>query len=291
MIKNGRPIRVRSGRFRQAFRLWPVLIALVPVLAGCGTLSDIRAEQRAEALARKYGERLPESELGPFKGFTRDEYSQYKCRTEAGEFIYTTVENVESVFQMRPRDSRELYTRLRARDIPEDPWGHTNTDAEKPWSPFMRDYAFFETRKAPGKRERTRWNRHMFRDPPQFGDGEFWEYSLGEPDGRRYRYRKKDEKFFRPLVAKNIPRIRSRYGYTWREVRDKYDRHFGVWGGELIVKDLKTHRVLGVRRGFYDVNFRSCPKGKDVFWTFEFVSKVLIPKGGATQWRLQHESD
>ena len=271
-------------RKMRALSIFVLALCLVWLLTGCELLSDIQDEREAEELARKYGEELPRSELGPYRGFSRKEYFQHKCGTEAGEFIYRTVENVEGVFQMRSREPRDLIARLRRGDIPEDPWGHTNTDSQVPWRPFMRDYAYFETKTPPGRKD-SRWAGPYFKEPPKFENKEFWRYSLGVLDENEYFYRKKGEEKTRPLIAFNTDQLKSRYGYTWREIRDKHDRHFGVWGGEIAVKDLDSNEVLGVKRGFFDTDYEVCPKDKDVFFTFEFVAKVLIPKGGATQWR------
>ena len=275
-------------RKMRALSIVVLALCLVWFLTGCELLSDIQDEMQAEELARKYGEELSRSELGPYRGFSRKEYFKHKCDTEAGEFIYRTVENVEGVFQMRPREPRDYFDRLRKKDIPEDPWGHTNTDARNPWSPFLRDFDYFEAKTPPGKKS-SRWNHRHFKTPPIFGTGDYWFYFLDEPDGNEYFYKKKGEERTRPLVATNTSQLKSRYGYTWREVRNKYDRHFGVWGGEILVKELDTNEVLGLKRGFFDTGYEVCPKDKDVFFTFEFVAKVLIPKGGATQWRKRND--
>ncbi len=277
MISTDHPIRVRSGRFRQAFRLWPVLIVLVPVLAGCGIVSDIRYEQRIEARARKYGERLPESELGPFKGFTREEYFKHKCDTEAGEFIYKTVDNVEGVYQMRLRDPRDFIDRLRAEDIPEDPWGHADAFAGAPWAPFVSRYHFFETkRRQPDRGER--WLRDVYARRPPAGESPYWRYRLGEPDGKLYLNKRFGRPGRHPLIMEPIEQIQSRYGYTWRGIRDKYDRHFGVWGGEISVVDLESDEVMAVSRGFFDSRYAICPKRGSGLLVQDFVLKVLKPK-------------
>jgi len=44
--------------------------------------------------------------------------------------------------------------------------------------------------------------------------------------------------------------IVSRYGYTWRGISRPHDRELGVAGGEMVVVDLKTNEILGMRRGF-----------------------------------------
>ncbi|GHT95622.1 hypothetical protein AGMMS49545_18900 [Betaproteobacteria bacterium] len=85
----------------------------------------------------------------------------------------------------------------------------------------------------------------------------------------------------------------SRYGYTWRGIRRDRDREFGIAGGELIVLDLHTDEILGVRRGFawtgtlgrktnweftpvcprYEIRDRS----KDFDFSYWFIRKVLRP--------------
>ena len=42
-------------------------------------------------------------------GMTSQEYFDHLCKTEAGEFIYKTVENVEGIYMMRPREQATDY--------------------------------------------------------------------------------------------------------------------------------------------------------------------------------------
>lgn len=259
------------------YSLIATMLLLVMSLAGCSTIKDIKAEMRAEERARKYGDRLSVEQLGPFADFTREQYFKHKCETEAGEFIYKTVDNVESVFQMRLRDPRDYFDRLRAGDIPEDPWGHTNIDARSPWTAFVANYRFFETtKKLPDLGDN--WKRRVFASAPPRTQSRYWRYRLGEQDGNEYFYRRPGESIGRPLVIETTEKLESRFGYTWLEVRDKYDRHFGVWGGEMRVVDLQTDEVLAVKRGFFDARYKICPKKKGVLFTYDFVSKVLKPK-------------
>jgi hypothetical protein len=95
-----------------------------------------------------------------------------------------------------------------------------------------------------------------------------------------------------------VETVQSRYGYTWRELRRPKDREHRISGGELIIVDLPTGEVLGIRRGFMwapasrygSVNWDSgayCPvlknkpKGlqwdKDVSFTRWFLFQVLKP--------------
>lgn len=43
---------------------------------------------------------------------------------------------------------------------------------------------------------------------------------------------------------------KARYGFTWRGIKRPHDREMGIAGGELIVLDLETNEVLGLRRGY-----------------------------------------
>ena len=82
------------------------------------------------------------------QGFIGRAYFNHLCEKEAGEFIYKTVDNVEGLYQMRPRDPRDYFDRLSHGDIPEDPYGHTNVEAQAPQvlfvSPPFVGYLFFE---------------------------------------------------------------------------------------------------------------------------------------------------
>lgn len=54
---------------------------------------------------------------------TAKAYFKWLCANEAGEFIYKTVENVDSVFEMRRRPVYEWDWRVFDRYFLEDPWG------------------------------------------------------------------------------------------------------------------------------------------------------------------------
>ncbi len=86
---------------------------------------------------------------------------------------------------------------------------------------------------------------------------------------------------------------RARYGYTWRGIVRQNDREMGIAGGELIVLDLETGEILGVRRNYKQsrgLNWlaaRSCAQlavrdgaGKPirVQRNDEFVMKILVPR-------------
>ncbi|MEW6248962.1 MAG: hypothetical protein AB1555_20005, partial [Nitrospirota bacterium] len=57
-------------------------------------------------------------------GMTPQEYFEHLCKTEAGEFIYKTVEHVEGLLQLRLRDNPTDYE-LEHLYALEDPYGHS----------------------------------------------------------------------------------------------------------------------------------------------------------------------
>ncbi|MCG3145768.1 MAG: hypothetical protein HONDAALG_03444 [Gammaproteobacteria bacterium] len=188
-------------------------------------------------------------------------YFHHQCKAHGGEFIYRTVDNVEGVLQMRLRDPRDYFDRLRKGDIPEDPYGHTNWEAQEAETmfvnPTLRPYQFFEK---------------------PLGD------ATGQTRGslkyKRY-YRTKPNQ--RPVPYVIASELMSAYGFTWREEKKGFDKAFGVRRGVLDVVELKSGEVLATRIGFFirspfRENMNICPKGKDDEFSFRFIKNVLRPE-------------
>ena len=97
---------------------------------------DITKLQPADPLATEEGRfahsiKIPNpvpEDSGYKPGMTSKEYFDHLCKTEAGEFIYKTVENVDGVYMMRPRRRATDYM-LEHLYVMEDPYGHTNGEA------------------------------------------------------------------------------------------------------------------------------------------------------------------
>lgn len=199
-----------------------------------------------------------------------DLYFDYLCEHKAGEFIYRTVDNVEGVLQMRPRDgSKDYFDRMAAGDIPEDPWGHTNAEARYPWT-FLGHYEFFETRQTEvsNRISMSKLFHSSMKATPDHGQSIV----------RYYGYNGRDLSSFRKLFAQ-VPR--STYGYTWTGSRSPLDIWFNVFPGEIRVVDLEEDETLAFLRGFYrsrPVNI--CPSGKSELFVLRFLEKVLRPKEG-----------
>ncbi len=220
-------------------------------------------------------------------GMTSKQYFDALCRAEAGEFIFKSVENVEGIYQIRPRAHADDYT-LRDRFVMEDPYGYSESEARRPFARFVgaKQYRFFESPVSAAPRFPVDKNSHddsFFQAPPPDARVARYTYIEENKSGRLWGHTRRD---FDKAV-------RSRYGYTWREIRRPKDRDLGVVVGELVVVDLLTNEVLGIRRGFaysgYVRNTRSgfqweiahvCPSKPN--WTGgdlapPFVLKVLRP--------------
>lgn len=210
-------------------------------------------------------------------------YFNYRCEQDAGGFIYRTVENVEGVFQMRPREQRDYITSLRNGNLLEDPYGHTDKEAQRSWDLFLpkpneRAYSFFESTQGPELKKYDLYKEIMtISERPIYTGEPYWRYTY---HGLRREY--KGENYWTMHEAKQVSELKSQYGFTWRQFQNNWDIVFKVYGGELIVKELATDETLGVRRGYFIYSnwpklMGGCPKRKHHDIAFEFVSKVLIP--------------
>ncbi|MFM9886070.1 MAG: hypothetical protein ACKVQT_23845 [Burkholderiales bacterium] len=242
--------------------------------------------------------KLPEPPNPPVYrwGMSSKEYFDALCKAEAGEFIYRTVENVEGFYQIRPRKSAIAFGEpLNDRYVMEDPYGHTEWEADEAASIFLTvntkrrelPYAFFEAppRNAnfPAYRARS-YQPSMLLAPTQ---GSVIE-----------RYFDIDARNDSATMQKEFDtKLKSSYGFTWRGIKRPHDREMGIAGGELIVVDLQTGEILGIRRGFSrsgsartrsGINWESaavCPRlryspgGFDKGGDFSrwFIQKVLKP--------------
>ena len=200
---------------------------------------------------------LPE-DSGYKPGMTSQEYFDHLCKTEAGEFIYKTVENVEGLVQMRPRNKANYeYSHLYAS---EDPFGF---EASKGVFVNPGGYVYFEVPAVTSTNQVREYIRY-------FGyDGHKIETLQSIHDAHR----------------------KSRYGYVWRGIVRPHDRELGIGGGEIIVLDLDTQEVLGVHRGYakFEIDEKSglsnagwrtrCPPMPATGGPYgRFILKVLKPR-------------
>ena len=176
-------------------------------------------------------------------GMTSQEYFDHLCKTEAGEFIYKTVDKVEGIFQMRPRKEASDYE-LQDLYALEDPYGSVTDEAYKPQDsyvqPALGKYQFLEVPLAKAT---------MSGEGPQY---RIYFRDQNAHPSKRYQTMIEGQGVFVPYIVAeaDVSTLRSRYGYTWRGVKRPHDRELGIASGELIVIDLQANEVLAVRRGF-----------------------------------------
>jgi hypothetical protein len=221
-------------------------------------------------------------------GMTSKQYFDALCKAEAGEFIYRTVENVEGLYQIRPRKLAHSNA-LEDRYVMEDPYGYTNLEATEPGFVFAgkQRYRFLEIPAQAAIAPNT---------SPEFRDSSL--FAAVPVSAKVVRYYGYNGRQLKTLKRSHAEQIESRYGYTWRGIPRPEDRRLGIAGGELAVVDLGTGELLALRRGFIlSGNARGtrsgiqweygavCPPDaagsgshKDDHFTFAFIRKVLKPR-------------
>jgi len=212
-----------------------------------------------------------------------EQYFEHLCKTEAGEYIFKTVENVEGVFQMRPRaQPGELdYDRYAV----EEPTGlgysndvddsHGYGVSEVYVQPMMGTYAFMERPNSGSTKGFVRYQREINSNPPPGNENG---YRTGVPGKWGWGFRL-------PFMVVKIADAQrhARYGYTWRGIRRERDREFSIGSGEYLVVDLDTNEVLAVKRRFkisgHDKNTSS-----HIWWgnarpcDSEFIRRGSLPR-------------
>ncbi|MBS0169406.1 MAG: hypothetical protein JSR62_03560 [Nitrospira sp.] len=258
----------------------------------CGGVTKLTAadplatEEGRFAHSIKIPNPVPE-DSGYKPGMTSREYFDHLCKAEAGEFIYKTVENVEGLYMMRPREYANDYMQEHLYAM-EDPYGYMDAESQDPEFLFVGPlrYKFLEHPLAPSKK--PSWGK-SFLDKSYFiapSNRAQYERYLGS-NGRDPR-----------TMTKEYGAVRNaRYGYTWRGIVRPHDREMGIAGGELIVLDLESGEVLGVRRGYirtgnvrnnltgvWWLTGQACPyyqyragRSRDFDFAYWFIGKVVKP--------------
>jgi hypothetical protein len=223
--------------------------------------------------------------LKPGNPSVSDQYFEHLCKTEAGECIFKTVENVEGVFQMRPRpktDDTDLdFDRYRLEEPTGIGWSGDNNNYNNDESaldfiqPMAGKYRFLEQPKRGETGKIFRLVRKQNDNPPD-------RYSNGYPTGIGGSYFRVP---WMSVMVEDTQRL-ARYGFTWRGIKRDQDREFAIASGEYIILDVQTNEVLAVWRQFKKSgqskrhqsgiawsNAKSCPMKA---WTHtQFVMSVL----------------
>jgi hypothetical protein len=177
-----------------------------------------------------------------YPGISREEYFKALCQSEAGEFIYETVENVEGVYQIRPRNP-ERGIEMRDPYVMEDPFGFDISEANRPGMFFLkkRGYGFFESS------VNESYSEKKLLQLKSIYDDSFYDLS---GRGSYFRYSGRVSTNFKEIKRTRVSNLKSDFGYIWRGIKRPHDRELGIAGGELAVLDLRSNRILGVKRGF-----------------------------------------
>lgn len=203
------------------------------------------------------------------------QYFNHLCSTEAGEWIFKTIKNVNGLYFARPKGDLPI-----PGEIMTDPYG-----PEAPWverqlwlssdTPLDQGVLFVYP---------TFKNYHFVEQPRR---NTKWQAGIQEPYVRLFGYTRgyfvkpgqvvADWNEKTPMQVIGIPALTARYGYTWRGLRRERDREFGIAGGELLIYDLETREVLAVRRQFL-IAFKN-PRGEGkALWEIAARCNQIHPK-------------
>ncbi|MDP3092115.1 MAG: hypothetical protein Q8N04_15685 [Nitrospira sp.] len=211
-------------------------------------------------------------------GMSPEQYFDHLCKTEAGEFIYKTVENVEGLYFMRPREQATDYHQEHLYAL-EDPYGYTDWEASRLPTIFVN----------------PPWAAYSYLEAPLLSGAK------PKIEGAKFRRFSGYAQEKSPMIEEEIKVLSSKYGVTWRGITRPYDRELGIAGGEMIILDLQNNEVLAVRRGFirsegvrnltgtWWLTGHVCPKyegkafNKDGNFAHWFIVKALKPKNANSE--------
>lgn len=209
------------------------------------------------------------------RGMSSKEYFEHLCMREAGEFIFSKVDNVEGLLFMRP---------------PRSPTDADLMDRYRLEAPdFERTFQLIE----PTPQGRGRifvnppWRLYSFVDEP---------YVTGDATSTFVRasgYRQKTAQ----MKIDRLANVETKYALTWRGIKRPNDRDHAIAGSEWIVIDRATRAVMAVHRdyvrtgetpntpqGIWWLNAVNCPgsssrnmRSKRIY---DFASRVLQPRIG-----------
>ena len=188
------------------------------------------------------------------------QYFNHLCSTEAGEWIFETIKNVNGLYFARPKG-----------DLPIP--GEIMTDPYGPEAPWVERQLWLSSDTPLGQGALfvypTFRNYHFVEQPRR---NTKWQAGIQEPYVRLFGYTRgyfvkpgqvvADWNEKTPMQVIGIPALTARYGYTWRGLRRERDREFGIAGGELLIYDLQTKEVLAVRRQFLIASHNPRGEGK-----------------------------
>ena len=245
------------------------------------------------------------ADSGYKEGMSAKEYFGHLCKTEAGEFIYKTVEDVDGIYQMRPRE-HVTDKMLQDRYFLEDPYGETYGEEFNMGPEAMKPGTIQDGYVNPPYVKAVKGGHVLYKPdqnykflekpiPVHFQDlrdgAKYLRYTRPNNDrliieNGQYLYQMNAQP---KLIEERARELKSRYGFMWRGIERPHDRELGIAGGEVIVLDLQTNEILGVRRGFL-ISGKTLDTPQGIWWlgahacpanlsgtVQRFVHKVLKP--------------
>lgn len=173
-------------------------------------------------------------------------YFDHLCKQEAGEFVFKTVKDVESLYFARP---------------PARPSDDDLMDRRKLEAPDIE--RTFQLRKALAT-ERAKifvnppWAVYSLVEEPSFTKTPFVQLS-------GYRQRGPRPVDDLPMNVENVAELKSRFGMTWRGIKRPKDREHAIAGSEWIIFDLTSKEVLAVFRD-YALTGNTTNKREGIWW-------------------------
>ncbi len=205
---------------------------------------------------------------------TTFKHQLYKsCVENAGDYVFRKVEGVEGVAQLRLREWGGYGDWKSRSEYPYDFYGYDSYEIRNAEffyvSPPFSNFIFFES---PMLTDR-------FKFPPNNASNDHIPAVTVDPNPKYRRfsgYRQRESK----MKEEHVAELMSHFGFTFQEVHTESDDLFGVIGSDLIVVEIATGEVLGLRKGYWsieDINTSPiCPFGVDWSLSYKFVSKVLV---------------
>ena len=189
-------------------------------------------------------------------GMSAGEYYRHLCDTEAGDFIFKKVDNVEGLYFARPPKKptdQDLMDRWKL----EHPYLESTFQLRNDTpvgravlfiDPPLVTYQFYEEPNPDPKAGRPYWRLSGYRSWQNVRENGVWKHT---PES--------------PWVIEPITQPKARYGLTWRGIHRPHDRENGIAGGELIAYDLATLEILAVFRNYaFSGRTKNTPDG--VWW-------------------------
>ncbi|MCP5207906.1 MAG: hypothetical protein H7A01_11920 [Hahellaceae bacterium] len=212
--------------------------------------------------------------MGHENKVTAHRHQLYKsCVENAGHYVFRKVEGVEGLAQLRLREWAGYGDWKSRSEYPYDFYGYDSYEIRNAEffyvSPPFSNFIFFES---PMLTDR-------FKFPPNNARNDHIPAVTVDPNPKYRRfsgYRQRESK----MKEEHVAELMSHFGFTFQEVHTERDDLFDVIGSDLIVVDIATGEVLGLRKAYWskaEINASSiCPFGIDWNSSSKFVSKVLI---------------